>query len=348
MNHKEEMKSSKQLRVKTSNKTVSVPVALTKPTSTQKPHITGNPYKGPNSPMKVRHREYILDVISDTDSSVFVNRQLPIQPGLSTVFPWLSTIAARFESYRFNRLRFIYEPVVPTTSSGSVMMAIDFDASDSAATSKVQLMSYHNAVRIAPWSQTHYESDQGDLWKFGTQRYIRTSPTAGDIKTYDVGTFQIATQGVSVLGTNDPQVLGELYVEYDVDFYTPQIESGTIQSTASLVCSGAGGPVFGNVVINSSSMDLVSIPSITQLSINRPGTYLLTGYSSTGTLTQMGVVTYSSNIILLENVLTNSTTNTSMLLRIPPSTGPGIIKMTGSLNAGQLTFRLTSWNSPLQ
>jgi hypothetical protein len=98
------------------------------------------------------------------------------------------------------------------------MIAVDFDASDSAPTNKQQLMSYHNAVRSAAWAESKYEASAQDLVKFGTQRFVRSGALSAnqDIKTFDVGNLYVATQGCPIAS------IGELYLSYDVEFMTPQ------------------------------------------------------------------------------------------------------------------------------
>lgn len=193
--------------------TTTVPAAIGKRMMTVKPKVRNS-----NKCTHVIHREYLQDI---NGSINFNNLQFPINPGLSSTFPWLSQMASLYESYIFKRLHFIYEPACPSITAGSVMLAIDFDAADQAAVSKIQFMAYHNAVRNTAWENVTYRSDLSDLIKFGIQRYVRSGPVANtDIKTYDIGNFQLATSNF-VAAT----FVGELYVEYEVEFYTPQLSS---------------------------------------------------------------------------------------------------------------------------
>lgn len=170
----------------------------------------------------VTNKEYMFDVTSANAGYLISN--FNVNPGLSGTFPWLSAIANRFESYLFSDLRFIYEPICPTTVPGSVMMAVDYDASDSPPTNKVSIMSYKGATRTAPWDRNDYNARTIDLRKFGVQRYVRSAAVTGDIKTYDVGNFFVATQNTPAT----PTTLGELYVQYTVRLYTPQVNTGAL------------------------------------------------------------------------------------------------------------------------
>ncbi len=191
------------------------PVAMMRISRTGVPDVSGSPYVG-DGRIRVRHREYLADVAG---SVAFAATGYAINPGLATSFPWLSNLAKNFESFLFRRLSFEFETQKSTATSGTVMLAIDFDAADAAPTTKTALMTYHNAVRSAAWAECQYRSDGADLRKFGVQRYIRTAALAAnlDIKTYDVGNLYVATQGEA-----DTTAIGELYVVYDVELITPQ------------------------------------------------------------------------------------------------------------------------------
>lgn len=200
------------------------PIAKTTIVKTRPPTIRN----GRNS-VVVSHKEFMRDYTSGPQNS-FTSTKFPVQPGQSSVFPWLSAIAARYESYIFRKLEFVYEPAVATTTAGSIMMAIDFDAADAAPVSKTEIMSNTNAVRSSPWSRVRYNAATADLKKFGVQRYVRgaLAPANTDIKTYDVGNLHVAYSGVPI-----NIVLGELYVEYTVEFFTPQLNPAAVQVKAN-------------------------------------------------------------------------------------------------------------------
>lgn len=232
MPNKNKSKPKKKNKAKTSvnniNKTVkAVPVRSTPgisnaPVAVQVNNKTRNPTitNGRNG-CTISHREYITDISRANNG--FVVDTYNINPGLSGTFPWLAQIATRFESYTFERLNFVYEPMVPTTQVGTVMMAIDFDAADTPPANKTTLLNMQGAMRSAPWQPFRMSSQVVDRKKMVYERYVRsgatTSPT--DIKTYDMGNLQVATVGVG----SGTVVLGELYVEYTVRLRTPQIQT---------------------------------------------------------------------------------------------------------------------------
>lgn len=203
---------------------------MSKQTKTGKPKITSSD-RGDGS-VRVRHREYLFDLIATSDWSV---TPVAINPGLPT-FAWLSELAGLYESYLFTSLSFDFESTASTTSAGTVMMAIDFDSADEIPVSKQALMAMQGAVRTAPWQAMKYSATSSNLKKFGVQRYVRQgalNPNL-DIKTYDVGKLLLAVQGAP--GAQ----WGEVYVSYDITFFTPQGGPGPAEFNSANVFFNVG------------------------------------------------------------------------------------------------------------
>jgi len=200
------------------SKDVYAPVAKTKVRRAQRPKVT--PFS--NGDSRVVHREYIMDLVAGAGTpSAFAVQSLPVNPGQVSTFPWLSRIAANYESYRFDSLRFCYETEASTALGGSLILAFDYDAADPAPTSKQQALMYRSSVRSAPWTACEHKSILEDLRK-AKSNYVRpgAQPAGTDVRQYDIGNFFAISQGVSTAGAT----LGELYVEYNVVLMTPVLE----------------------------------------------------------------------------------------------------------------------------
>lgn len=140
----------------------------------------------------------------------------PVNIGQAKTFPWGSIIAKNYEKYQFDYLEFYYKKEVSQFATngqvGKVIMSFDSDASDGAPTTKQAMEdqephcdcmpSENMRLRIPPKMMKGNMVDA---------HYIRPAgvPGSADIKTYDVGNFQIATQGIL---TN--VAIGELHVRY--------------------------------------------------------------------------------------------------------------------------------------
>ncbi len=207
------------------NRPIQAPVAKARVRRSARPNFVGLNGSGD---IMITHREYITDL---SGSVSFTANSFSINPGLPGVFPWLNNIAQRYESYLFKKLRFCFETESATSATGSVLLAIDYDASDAAPGSKTQVMAYRNSVRSPPWSDSCMESLPEDLHKRNSY-YVRNGSLSSniDVKLYDVGNFFACTQGQA--GTT---TVGELYVEYQIILMTPQMGE-----------AGAGEVVSGN------------------------------------------------------------------------------------------------------
>lgn len=197
----------------------------------------------------VSHREYVGDVIShDTPFEV---ASYPINPGLAT-FPWLSSIAANYESYVFRKLEFEYESMAASTIGGEIMMAVDFDALDGAPGNKADMSSFKTFVRTNPWLSARLVCPKVDLTKAFKERYTRDASTVvGDLKTYDVGLFSVATNGIAAEGT-----YGSVYVNYVVEFRTPQRSTQQLDTQTFAIDSTAD-PAINYTTLFGSTLPIV-------------------------------------------------------------------------------------------
>lgn len=238
------------------------PVALTKVVKTQRPKVRSKA----NGDVRAVHREYIGEVMAEGSSpSLFKVQSFPINPGQAAVFPWLSKVAQNFESYSFRKLRFLYETEAPSSLGGTLVLAVDYDASDPAPISKQQALAFRSSIRSAPWNPCCFEADPEDLHKLKTN-YVRpgAQPVNTDIKMYDIGNLSVITQGVSTGGAT----CGELYVEYDVDLITPVYEvvptSSTVSATTVTVADpfGTAGTVISGNLISEVAGQVMSLTNL--------------------------------------------------------------------------------------
>lgn len=223
--------------------------------------------------MRIRHREYIRDIVAVGPN--FAATSIVINPGFRTTFPWLSSTALAYESYLFNSLSFEFESSGVTTDRGTVMIAIDFDASDSPPLDKQELLTMEGATRSSVWSHQTCTASQKNLKKFGVQRFIRNEEPlgTGDIKTYDVGKLLVATHGTGNL------TCGELYVSYDITLHTPQPAGVNLLYGLCAKVTGSTGVAVGTPLGTGFTSNLGGLPiswrSNNSFYVNQVGSYLL-------------------------------------------------------------------------
>jgi hypothetical protein len=142
-----------------------------------------------------------------------------LNPGNQSMFPWLATQAAGWERYRFRKLRVQYVPRCPTSTVGSVILAIDYDAADETPLNEARACSYYGAVSSALWQDIDMSASVTALSGGMSSKYVTPGVIAEnlDIKTYNAGNLFVCT----IDSPTDGVASGKLWVEYEVEFYTP-------------------------------------------------------------------------------------------------------------------------------
>jgi len=171
----------------------------------------------------IEEDEYIGEV---SGSVGFATTAYPLNPGQSSTFPWANKIASLYEKYDFEAVEFYYKREVSEYASngqtGKVILSFDYDAADSAPTSKQQVEDTVPHVDGMPCTPTIRLPLDVACIRNSPAKYVRPGlqPTNTDIKTYDAGNLYVSTYGNA--GTT---VIGELRVRYRVRFSEPVLES---------------------------------------------------------------------------------------------------------------------------
>jgi hypothetical protein len=172
---------------------------------------------------RVQHCELISDVFGSTG---FALTQFPINPGISSSFPWLSQLADMFEEWKPNAITFCYRPMsgsaVNSASAalGSIIMATDYNALNQPFVNKQAMESYEGAQSVVPFNPVcHTVECNKSLNPMGIF-YTRSggAPTGSDLRLYDLGNFYVATQGFQTAYD-----AGELWISYDITFFKPRL-----------------------------------------------------------------------------------------------------------------------------
>lgn len=193
-------------------------------TRTSKGGGNGPPmFNGKGAPT-LEHREYIGDVFSSENFSI---TSYPLNPGLSQTFPWLAQNALNFEEYKLLGCIFEYKAMSANalnsidTALGTVILATEYDVESQGFTSKSQMENHMFASSAPPSTcQLHAIECNKKLNPLNVQ-FTRNGPvpTGADARMYDLGTFNIATQGMQSAGVN----IGELWVTYKVQLLKPSL-----------------------------------------------------------------------------------------------------------------------------
>jgi len=170
---------------------------------------------------------YIVQGIVNT----FPGQQLVLLP-ISLLSGFLQNTKLYFdalwhEKYRFNKLRFIFEPDVGTSTNLSIIMFYDVDPSDplpapapttfQAGLQAVQIyMGYRDAIKGPVWSPVQLDCKISS----DPQGFYYTNYVGGDPRLAFQGQFGIAA-GAPISTTGQ---LGTIHMEYEIEFWDPSID----------------------------------------------------------------------------------------------------------------------------
>ena len=191
----------------------------------------------------VCHRSYVQDIVTPTSPTAFDVTSFRINPANGSLFPWLATVANSYEQYQILGCIFQFKSLSSESASslalGSITMATKYEADDGEYVTKNAMENSQYCVSGRPSQDLVHilecdPSVMSDPIKYNLQSGVY--PTGRDPRMYDVGSFQIATSGLpSIAG----EVLGELWVTYEVALYRPLLntlhamDKFTIASTAA-------------------------------------------------------------------------------------------------------------------
>lgn len=194
--------------------------------------------------------------VTFTGTGGFTNGGSVCNPGITTNYPWLSSIAANYQKFRWKFLRYIFVPQCASTTPGSVYLEMHYDYLDNASTSLAQVTATESSIVGNCWyggalsPELAFGSEVGardaicltiDVSRFTEPwYYVRTTNGAtlntvtltgtatggnGTLAIASGGTFDPASRpGTIYYGTNgitNTTVAGNLYVAYVCEFSDP-------------------------------------------------------------------------------------------------------------------------------
>ena len=152
-----------------------------------------------------------------------------LNPGDGGTFPWLSSIATKFEKYEFHSVKFIYKPSCPTTTQGGCSLVAIYDPADTMPTTRAQLFNAESCIRAAIYDPMTLSLKTN---RIRGEKYIREHHhgimDAAELRTTDPGYM------AALLMNNDPTAtglqFGDLFIEYKVRLIGPRVGTGSTKS----------------------------------------------------------------------------------------------------------------------
>lgn len=97
----------------------------------------------------VVHNTEILNNQTLAALGAFATNNTPLIAGQPS---WLAQVADLYSKYRWLKATIIYIPKCPTTTSGSIVMALNYDRNDAAPTTRGQLSQTYKAINFPPYA----------------------------------------------------------------------------------------------------------------------------------------------------------------------------------------------------
>lgn len=164
--------------------------------------------------------------------------RLTVAPNITS--GWLHYVAAAFSKYRWVHCKFIYIPIVPTTTNGQVIFALGYDFTDAAITTTENAQRAYRSITSPVWggydgvnAMNRYDERRGpgevslnlDVKRLGGPTglsfYRFTSftnfPALSNVdkNIYAPAYLDVVTSGGTALG------VGNLFIEYIIELIEP-------------------------------------------------------------------------------------------------------------------------------
>jgi hypothetical protein len=148
---------------------------------------------------------------------------------MNALFPWLSTVAQNFEEYKIHGM-VVYLNTLSGFGIASTNTALglwgavtQYDPTEPDFVSKQQAENYVGCQTAVPSCSMMHGIECVPNSNILNKMFVRTGaiPDGEDLKFYDWGKLQIFTQG-----SQNVNVIGEMWVSYDIEFTKPRLPTG--------------------------------------------------------------------------------------------------------------------------
>lgn len=308
------------------------------------------PSFGSATGVRVQHREYLGDVVASSVAGAFSIASYSINPGIYQSFPWLSPFATQFDQWCPHGIVVVYRPLSGNVSAtgqlARVIIASDYDVKDVSYRTRVEMENSQFATSGNATQCIMHPIECAEKERLTRCLLTRSGPidASDNVRFFDLCNLQIASAGATA-----SQLLGELWITFDIEFFKAQLYGGLIGRSLQFcdfvsVGASAANP-FGTsqtflasstFQITASATDLTFPASLTG------GTFLVTLLITGGsTATTAPTLTFSAGCGAGPAVLSNGTTSLitndtgtiqSIDFTVTLTGGPGLV-MTVTLGA---------------
>lgn len=203
----------------------------------------------------ITHRELVANLTVDTTTTVAF-KAFPLNAGSTVTFPWLSTLSTCFDMYRILHLGFTFEPSVSQLTSGTYVMAADYDAVD---TTSQRTMGYYatmtGAINRKITERSTFTLDVSRFQTAYASRFVAKTSSDNTSRTSTYGSFFFLSSP-----TTNATALGNLWVDYTIAFRNPELIPSNLSTNNMLLTHSANPPPLPLIASQSTATQGVHSP----------------------------------------------------------------------------------------
>lgn len=156
----------------------------------------------------IKNKEYVTAITM----AAFAPVNLALNPANVSLCPWLTGVAMLYDEFTWLSAKFTFRTEAATTERGRIMMALDYESSDSSPATRQQMEDLQGCTAFAPWQNgvLKYKPSSVQLPTY----YCSAGGGPGDVRVTTPANFVYATSDGSNLSTS----AGELWFEYEIAF----------------------------------------------------------------------------------------------------------------------------------
>lgn len=183
--------------------------------------------------VRLVYREYIGDVFTDpVNAGAFYQNNYAINPGLTDVARWLSTVVQNYEQWRPNGI--VMEFVSTASDSndsqaqGKIIMATDYraDTLTTKFSNAAEMLAEAYSQESKPSANMIHGIECAPNERTRSLYYTRSGgiPSTSSLSDYDLCQITVATLGSPDINAN----LGSLYLHWDITLFKPTLFNGVM------------------------------------------------------------------------------------------------------------------------
>ena len=264
-------------------------------------HIGMDSYSDASGDIIYSNTEFVKNIYASVVSgtSPFHVESFALNPAMGATFPFLSQIAMNFELFEFMGLMFQYKPTSGEFGSnnsnalGKVVLATNYDPDASEFANSIVMENYDYACSTKPSSGCVHGVECAPSQRSTVQMYTRSGAGNKDKVFTDLGTFQLASEGIPSSVAQEV-LIGELWVTYTVKLSRAKLNQAIGQAIAHGAWIGSLGTNMGGKIWTPQSAN-----SITTVSGSPNGLEMQITGESTGSINLFFGNSYQGKRILL-------------------------------------------------